>query len=624
MIHAPTTKGVAQASNMNNAEKHYFQVEIKRLLEIFVHSLYSDEEIFVREVISNCADACERFRVLVSAGNPVYQAHVPPAISITTNEEQNTIAFTDSGIGMTREELVNNLSKIAQSGTQAAREALSSNGTKHDIGLIGKFGVGFYASFMVADEINVSTRSYGQEAEGWHWSSRGVEEYEIEPRADLPRGTTVSLRLKEKFRKYSQHDEILGVVERYARFIQFPIELNGTSVPTLRPLWLLDQKEVAEGEYGSLCKHVQLGNDGQLFHFHVATEDPPAFRALLFIPSRNAESGRTSRAEPGVSLYCRNMLMHQAAKGLVPEWLRFLKGMIDARDLPLNISREMIQDHTITHHLHRIIAAHFIKASQQFAQQNSEEYEAFYAAFGQYLKEGIASDPDHMAALGTLLRFASSALTPGKRTSFADYVKRMQPNQKDIYYILAANRKAAESSSYCELLRQHSLEVLFMHDPVDEFIIEQLQSFDGHKLVPVEKAADALVLIQDGEGLSPTQAEALVEWLQKSLGDQIQRVRVSKCLRESPAALCETNNLKNSNSNGQSKLNKSNYDLEINRCHKMINSLELARHRDPVLARKMAEQILDNARLAAGELTDHRPMLKRLTELFEHAIHLGI
>jgi TNF receptor-associated protein 1 len=609
-IHAPTTKGVAQA--INNAEKHYFEVEIKRLMDIFVHSLYSDDEIFVRELISNCADACERYRVFLSAGNPVYQPQVHPAISITTDEGQNTIAFTDSGVGMTHDELVKNLGRIAQSGTETVREALRSNGAKPDIGLIGKFGVGFYAAFMVADEVTVLTRSCAHEAEGWQWSSRGVEEYQIEARNDLPRGTTVRLRLKSKMGKYSQHDEILPVIERYAGFAQFPVELNGSPIRTLRALWTVDTKDIANDEYRAVYKHAQLGNDDALFYFHVAGEDPAAFRALLFVPARNPESAGMSRTESGVSLYCRNVLMQQAAKGLLPEWLRFLKGIIDARDLPLNISREAIQDTTVTKEIHRIIAAHFINALQQYAEKNVEQYQAFYAAFGQYLKEGIVSDPTHTAALGALLRFTSSTLPPGKRTSFGDYVKRMQTNQKDIYYIVAPHRKAAESSSYCEVFRQHHFEVLFMHDPVDEFVIEHLPSFQGHKLVPVEKAADALALAQDGDGLSSEEAEALVEWLKKSLGNQVEHVRVSKRLRESPAALCENS------SNGQR-----HYDLEINRCHKMINSLEIARHRDPVLATKIAEQILDNARLAAGELTDHRPMLKRVTELFEHAARFG-
>jgi len=606
---------------MNSAEKHYFQVEIKQLLNIFVQSLYSDEEIFVRELLSNCADACERFRVSVSAGNPVYQPHVPSAVSITTDEGQNTIAFTDSGVGMTHDELVNNLGRIAQSGTQAVREALTSNGAKPDLDLIGTFGVGFYSAFIVADEVTVLTRSCGEQAQGWQWSSRGVEEYEIEARDDLPRGTTVKLQLKERMRKYSQHGEILPIIERYGRFAQFPIELNGSPIRIIRALWRLEQKEIDEAEYGSLYKQLQLGNDNPLFYFHVTSEDPTAFRALLFVPARNPESAGISRAEPGVSLYCRTMLMQQAAKGLVPEWLRFLKGIIDARDLPLNISREAIQDSKIVKDIHRVITAHFIKASQQYAEENAEEYGAFYGALGQYLKEGIVSDPVYTLAFGTLLRFASSALAPGKGTSFGDYVKRMPPSQKDIYYFVAANRKAAENSSYCELFRQHGFEVLFMLDPVDEFIIEHLQSFEGHKLVPVEKAADDLAREDPDIGLAPQQAEALIEWLKKSLGDQIQHVRLSKCLRESPAALCENRMLMDWNR--QNKSDKANYDLEINRRHRMIISLELVRRQDPVLATKMAEQILDNARLAAGELTDHRPMLKRVTELFEHAARLG-
>lgn len=613
---------------MSAPEKHHFQAEIQQLLNIVIHSLYTDKEIFVRELISNAADACEKLRFVQSSGQAVYQPDVSPAISVLTDEKEGTITFVDTGIGMAHGDLVDNLGTIAHSGTKAFLKQLAEE-KRPDAKLIGQFGVGFYSAFMVANRVIVLSRSHLPEEQGWKWMSEGGGGYEIEPAPDLARGTRITLQLKDDAKEFSKGDSIESVIKRYSSFVQFPIELNGKRLNTVQAIWSRQQSEIKPEEYTEFYRYIGHDQQEPLYRLHFSSDAPLTIQSLLFVPEKNFESLGMTRSESEVNLYCRKVLIQARAKGLFPDWLRFLKGVVDSEDLPLNISRETMQDTSLMQKLNRVLTTRFIKFLDEQSDKDPERYEKFYNEYQRFLKEGVISDFTHKTALGKLLRYDSSSLEPGKRTSLADYVKRMPSDQKEIYYLLAPNREAAESSPYFEVFRARKWEVLFLFDPWDEFVMEHLQVVDEKPVRAAEKADLGITEPEKKEGvLSDDQAKELAKWLKECLGDRVGEVRVSQRLVESPAVVVESDKFLTSSmrrilktvSKDQDPNAIVKQDLEINPRHQIMARLDKERQADPELAGKVAEQLLDNARVAAGLLEDPRTMLKRLNELLERVL----
>lgn len=612
---------------MSTTEKFSFQAETRQLLDIVIHSLYTDQEIFVRELISNAADACERFRFIQVSGRPLYQPEIAATISIATNDQEDTITITDTGIGMTHDELVENLGKIAHSGTKQFLKSLTSaEGGKPDLTLIGQFGVGFYSAFMAAKKVKVFTRSFLPDSTGWGWTSEGMEGYEMEPAPDTPRGTKIILYLKDGLKKFAKAYEIERIIKKYSNFVQFPIELDGKHQNTVQAIWARNKSEIKEEEYNEFYTYLWHSQEKPLFRQHFTADAPLSIQALLYVPAHNFETSAAKRTPSEVNLYCRKVLIESRVKGIFPDWLRFVKGVVDSEDFPLNISRETIQDSSLMQKLSKVLTGRFIKFLEEQTEKDPEAYLRFYDEYNRFLKEGILTEFAHVNALGKLLRFESSAQEAGKTTSLADYVKRMQPEQKEIFYLLAPNREAAESSPYFEVFNARKLEVLFLYEPLDEIVMENLISFDSKDLISAEKAELQLGEIKEHpETISDEKAQELAKWLKSSLGEKIEEVRVSKRLLESPAALFDTVQFMTSNRRRLLKSMKGGdtplkFNLEINTRHCLISRLEHIRHVDSELAGKVAEQVLDNAKISAGLLDDPRVMLKRLNELIERAI----
>jgi len=609
---------------MSTTEKHQFQAEIQQLLNIVVHSLYTDKEIFVRELISNAADACEKLRFTQSSGQAVYQADIAPGISINSDEKTQTITFTDTGIGMSRDELVENLGTIAHSGTKAFLNQLAQD-KKPDATLIGQFGVGFYSAFMVAKNVTVFTRSAQPDGQGWKWTSEGMGGYEIEAAGDLPRGTKIVLELKEEAKEFANGGTIEQIIKRYSSFIQFPIELNGKRLNTVQAIWARSKNEIKEEEYNEFYQYVGHDHEAPMYRLHFSADAPLAIQALLFVPQRNFETLGMGRQESEVNLYCKKVLIQAKAKGLFPEWLRFLKGVVDSEDLPLNISRETMQDTSLMQKLNKVLTTRFLKFLDEQAEKDAAGYEKFYEQYHRFIKEGVVTDYTHKDALGKLLRYESSALEKGKLTSLSDYVKRISGDQKEIYWLLAPNREAAEASPYFEVFKARKWEVLFMYDPWDEFVTEHLYSFEEKSLKGAEKAEINLDEKKEG-GLSDSEAEELSKWLKETLGEKVGEVKPSKRLVDSPAVVIDAEHLTASmrrimrGMKKEAQLPAAKQNLEINPRHKIITRLEKMRGSDPALATKVAEQVLDNARVAAGLLEDPRTMLGRLNELLEQVL----
>jgi molecular chaperone HtpG len=615
---------------MNKTETHQFQAEIQQLLNIVIHSFYTDKEIFVRELISNGADACEKLRFHQSSGQPLHQPEVAPGITVTTDEAAGTITITDTGLGMTHGELVENLGTIAHSGTKAFLQQLAAD-KKPDVGLIGQFGVGFYSAFMVAKRVTVWSRSFAPEEQGWQWTSEGMGGYELAAAADLPRGTKITLELKEDAKEFAGGSTVERIIQRYSSFVPFPIALNGERLNTVQAIWARSKSEIKEEEYNEFYTFVGHDHEQPRFRLHFSADAPLAIQALLFVPQRNFETMGMGRMDSEVNLYCRKVLIQAKAKGLFPEWLRFLKGVVDSEDLPLNISRETMQDTALMQKLNKVLTGRLLKFLDEQAEKAPEDYAKFYQEHQRFLKEGVVTDFTHKEALGKLLRFESSTVEQGKLTSLADYVKRMPAEQKEIYCLLAPNRAAAESSPYYEVFQERKYEVLFLFDSWDEFVVDHLRDFDGKALKLAEKAELNLNEPKRDGALSEADAQALAQWLKTSLGDKVGAVRPSQRLVGSPAVVVDSDKFMTANMRRMMKAMRQgneadlpvSHDLEFNPAHPIITRLEAMRHKDAALATSVAEQVVDNARVAAGLLEDPRTMLNRLNQLLEQVLAKG-
>ncbi len=605
-------------------EKHEFQAEIAQLLDLVVHSLYTDKEIFVRELISNAADASEKLRFLKTSGTEVAESDAPLRITISTDETGKTITFTDAGLGMTHDELIENLGTIAHSGSKAFLQQLKAKAKagKVDASLIGQFGVGFYSAFMVGDKVTVYSRSHREGETGWIWTSDGKTGYEIEPGSDLARGTKVVVHLNDT--EFAQEWRIESIIKRYSNFVQFPIELNGKEVNTVQPLWTRNKSEVKAEEYDEFYKYIAHDSDAPFYRQHFTADVPLDIHALLFVPPKNRELVTMTRdTEHHVDLYCKKVLIQAKAKGLFPDWMRFLRGVVDSEDLPLNISRETMQDSALVAKLREVLVKRFLKFLEEEAKSDADKYALFFREHGHCLKEGVTSDYSHRDALAKLLRFASSSTEAGKMTSLADYLTRMPGEQTEIYYLSGGSREAAEASPYFEVFREKGWEVIFLSDARDEFMLDHLREFDGKKLV----AADRAEVKHDktATGLDEATATSLAAFVKETIGERVGEVRVSKRLVGSPAVAVNSDNEMSTNmrrvlramGREQELPPEPKPDLELNPDHALIVGLEKMRHTDAALASDVAAQVLDQALVSANLLEDPRTMLSRMTTLLE-------
>ena len=605
-------------------QKFEFQAEIKQLLDIVIHSLYTEKEIFVRELVSNASDALEKLRHTQITEKDIFDDKLDLEINVTTDDKAKTITIQDFGIGMTREELVKNLGTIAHSGSKQFLKALGEGGAKNS-NLIGQFGVGFYSAFMVAKSVKVYSHSWRAAEPGHVWTSDGSGTYEIEPSDGERRGTKIVIELKDDCDDFAQDSEIKEILERYSAFVSFPINLNGKRVNTVQALWLRSKNEIKEEEYTEFYKFQAHAYDEPRLRLHFSADAPLSINALLFVPKENTEKLGLARLEPAVALYCRKVMIDAKPKGLLPEWLRFLKGVVDSEDLPLNISRETMQDKALIARLNAVISKRFLKFLEEEAKNRAEGYEEFYKEFGIFLKEGAALDFAHKDALTKLLRYESSLTEKGKTTALADYVSRMGAEQKEIFYIIGPNRAAIESGPYLEGFKARNLEVLFCYEPVDEYVMNNVREFDGKKLTAADHADVKLADLPKPEGaLSEADVKTLTGWLKDTLGDRVAEVKASDRLVDSPVLALNADKFMSPHMRRMMKaMNKEGADsplrvnLEINPRHAAIKRLFETHTTNADRAKLVAEQLLDNALISAGLLDDASAMVARLNKLLE-------
>ena len=627
-----------------NQETLGFQTEVKQLLDLMVHSLYSNREIFLRELISNASDAEDKLRFEALQDDGLYEKDSDLKIRVEFNKELKTITVLDNGIGMSRDEVIENLGTIAKSGTKQFFEALTGDQTK-DSQLIGQFGVGFYSCFIVAKKVEVITRRAGESrAKGVRWISEGENDYTIETVDRAKRGTKVVLHLREDADEFLNGYRLREIITKYSDHISFPIimdkedikddisdkdkdkiESGEDTVNSATALWTRNKKEIKNEEYNEFYKHIGHDFEDPLAHIHNKVEGKLEYTSLLYIPSQAPFDLWDREQRHGVKLYVRRIFIMDDAQQLLPPWLRFIRGVIDSDDLPLNVSREILQQNKVVDSIRSGCTKKIIGLLKSIAKNDEEKYQKFWKIFGKVLKEGVVDSADYKDDLSHLFRFSSTHEdTEDQKVSLKDYVDRMPESQKSIYYVIADSYMTAKSSPHLEIFRKKDIEVLLLSEPIDEWVTTHLSEFDSKKLQSVNKGELDLGDIQD-EGEKKKDKEnnkahdELVKRIKDILDEKVKEVRVTSRLTTSPACLVSDDNdmgrhleqiLKASGQN----IPGSKPILEINPEHPIIKKIDGEKDND--LFTDWSHILFDQALLSeGGQLADPVNFVNKLNAM---------
>ncbi len=629
------------------AEVHAFQAEVSQVLRLVVGSLYSNPEIFLRELVSNASDAVDKLRFEAIADPALMGDDTELRIRITPDAEAGTLTISDNGIGMSHAELMTNLGTIAHSGSRQLMERLTEAQAagKDALQLIGQFGVGFYSAFLVADEVRVVTRRAGSE-EAFAWTSEAKDSFSIEPTERASRGTDVVLKLKEDAKQYLDGWRIRQLVTRYSDYVSHPIELAkppedaenaDDATPTYErvnrgsALWQRSPKEVTDEQYAEFYKHLSHDFEAPLARRHFHVEGTQMFTGLLFLPRKAPFDLFDPDAKKGIRLHVKRVFVMNDCEEVLPKWLRFVRGVLDSEDLPLNVSREILQDSKAVRIMRKQVVSQTLGMLEELASERPEDYVSFFREFGAVLKEGLHFEPEHAEKLHELVRYESTH-SASDLYSLKDYVARMAEGQKDIYYVTGAERRLVETSPHLEALKKRGFEVLFMTDPVDPFVVSQFTEYDGHKLV--NAMSEKLNLDGDDEEAAEKAREArdealkgLRERFERVLSDRVSEVHTSTRLSDSPVCLVipdgglapHIERLMRAQKLGMGAQKRV---LELNPDHPLIRRLDTlnSEAKDVGDVSEWIEVLYDQALLAEGSpLEDPGALAKRLTALMTKA-----
>ena len=627
---------------MAKTRKLKFKAEVNKLLDILVHSLYTNREIFMRELISNASDALDKVRFELTRGTDVADADIPLEIEITVDEEKKKITIRDSGIGMDEDEIITNLGTVAKSGSEAFLKMLSENqdAQKEESvsSIIGKFGVGFYSVFMVAEKVTVTSRSFKKEAPAMRWISSGMGSFNVEKlEEEIQRGTTIEIQLREETSEYANADRLKEIVKKHSNFVNFPIKMDGEKINTIRALWREPKFKIKKEEYDEFYKFLTHDFQEPLDTLHVAIDAPVQFNALVFFPKQIMDMFGTLREDRGLDLYVNGVLIQHKNKDLIPEYMAFCKGLVESPDIPLNISRETLQENRVIQKISSALVKQILNHLAKMAKDDPEKYAEFWKEHGKVFKFGY-TDYANKDKFAELLRFNSSAMkTADEMTSLAEYVERMKEEQKDIFYLTGASREAIESDPHLEMFRRKGIEVLYLYEPVDEFALNGLMKYKDHDLKAVEQAdVSTLEKIKD-DGKQEEQAEELsdadekifkklLERMKEILGDRVTEVRESKRLHDS--ASCLVNPDGSMTSHMYKMMQMMNKDtsapqkvMEVNKNHPLTRNLLKIYKKDPrdSFIEESVEQMYEAALLLEGYLTDPHRLVNRLNKMLEQS-----
>lgn len=651
-----------------------FQAETRKLLDIVTNSIYTDKEVFIRELISNASDALEKLRYKQLQGGVIVDASTHPLeISIVCDKTNKTLTIMDNGIGMSRDELIGNLGTIARSGSKQFVESLKSSGgsnAKASEGIIGQFGVGFYSSFMVSDSVTVESISASTTADDGSnttpaphkWSSDGTGVYTIEELeliegldkaagSDHQHGSKITMHIKDSCKEFLEPDKIKGIIQRYSNFASFPIKVDGEVVNKVSALWAQDKRAITEEQYDEFYKYIGNAYDKPKYRLHFTTDAPIDLKCLLFVPTFHSEKFGMGRTELGVNLYSRKVLIESKPKDLLPEWLRFIKGVVDSEDLPLSLSREKPQDSSLLRRIRDVLTRKLLRTFADEMKNDAVKYKEFYIEYHMFLKEGLCQDYKYMDMLSKLLMFESSNKDEGELVSLDDYISRCAPEQKNVYYLVAPNRQIALSSPYYETFKKNGQEVLLLYNTIDDFVMNNMKTYSGRNLVSAEtssvgkgeedgadKDASDTDTDKDTSGkLTDAEGRFLCEWLANSLGkNKVREVRTTNRLSDSPAIVTDHESgalrrmmkmVEQANGGAAPAGNDAvpPQVLEVNPSHPLIVKLfdisQLgsetggAAEGSKQTADLVAAQLFDNALMAAGLVEDPRYMIPRLNDI---------
>ncbi|MFC0226835.1 molecular chaperone HtpG [Serratia aquatilis] len=534
---------------MKGQETRGFQSEVKQLLHLMIHSLYSNKEIFLRELISNASDAADKLRFRALSKPELYEGDGELRVRLSFDKDKRTLTIADNGIGMNREEVIENLGTIAKSGTKAFLESIGSDQAK-DSQLIGQFGVGFYSAFIVADKVTVRTRAAGASAdEGVFWESAGEGDYTIADISKADRGTEITLHLREGEDEYLDGWRLRSVIGKYSDHIALPVEIESKNeeddtvtwekINKAQALWTRSKSDVTDEEYKEFYKHIAHDFTDPLSWSHNRVEGKQEYTSLLYIPAQAPWDMWNREHKHGLKLYVQRVFIMDDAEQFMPNYLRFVRGLIDSNDLPLNVSREILQDSRVTQSLRGALTKRVLQMLDKLAKDDTEGYQKFWQQFGLVLKEGPAEDGSNKEAIAKLLRFASTHNDSSAQTvSLEEYVGRMTEGQEKIYYITADSYAAAKSSPHLELFRKKGIEVLLLSDRIDEWMMSYLTEFDGKVFQSVSKADEALNKLADEteeQKEAEKQLEPFIDRVKTLLGERVKDVRLTHRLTDTPA-----------------------------------------------------------------------------------------
>ncbi|KPL86040.1 molecular chaperone HtpG [Herpetosiphon geysericola] len=523
----------------NEREQFQFQAEIQQVLHILIHSLYTHREIFVRELISNASDALNRVQFEMLTNQDVRDPELELAITLEADKDARIIRISDTGIGMTRDDMIKNLGTVAQSGAKAFLQKLGEANPTNSSEIIGQFGVGFYSVFMAADEVRVTSLSHQPDATAWRWTSRGEATYTLEAAERSERGTTIEIVLKEDAEEYAERWKLEQIVRQHSNFVAFPIySAEGDEKKVLNQrtaLWRKQPREVTQEEYNDFYRQTTMDFSEPLSTVHISTDAPVDLHAILFLPAKREQGMMRQIPDPGLKLYSRKVLIQDRNEELLPKHLRFVQGVVDSEDLPLNVSRETVQSSGTLRQIAKIITNKITKEIETLADNDAEKFAEFWREFGPYFKEGLVTDPGTRSQIEPLLRFHST--NSEGLTKLSEYVERMKEGQEDIYYVIADNVETARRSPHLDYFNERGYEVLLMHEPIDSFVISSLRDFQGKKLRSVDDADIAGDDVELEGSLSAATIGQLGDRIKELLGEQISEVRGSKLLRSNPVRL---------------------------------------------------------------------------------------
>ena len=615
---------MAKASK-TDAQSFSFKAETKQLLNILIHSLYKDPEVFLRELLSNASDALNRAHFEMLTNQNMLDSEVELNIRITADKDKGMLTIQDTGIGMTKDEIIENLGTIAQSGARNFIEATQDK--EVDIAqLIGQFGVGFYSVFMAAEWVRVTSRSYKPRAKAVSWYATGEDNFEVNAAEMAERGTKIEIKLKDDAKEFSEEHHLKTIIKKHSDYIGFPIYVgeDEEQVNKQTSLWRTSRNEIKDEDYQEFYRQLTLEFEEPLLHIHAVTDAPVQLYALLYLPSKGERGVFSVRKDDGLKLYSRNILIDEYNKDLLPEYLRFVQGVVDSEDLPLNVSRETVQSSGIMSRLKKIVTGQVMRELENLAKNDAENFNVFWEEFGIFLKQGIAAEPLNTEKVQPLLRFKTN-LQAENWSSLDEYVERMKDDQKEIYYIVGNDPKSVLLNPHLDYFQSQGTEVLLLTDPMDSFMLMGLQKYKDHDLMNVAQADVETTEAGEKEGeaekISDDDFTKLIERFKEILGERVTDVRASNRLSQSVSRLVDPDDSLNPELQRVYQYLGKEYDvpkkiLELNPSHTILKQL-ITKESDADLQTQIIEQIYESALLVEGLHPDPSSMAPRIQKLME-------